>query len=496
MSYIGRQLNVPASTVQLTAEGAITAGKPCIIEADGDVAQVALEAVAQATGSYVEPQTNIAIDVDGTFDSTNNKTVFVYKDENTDAGVALVGTISGTSISFGTAATIDDAVSTNKNLRVTFNPSAGKVVAIYRDGDNSGYGTARVGTVSGTDISFGTAVVFKSADTRNADIGSADGSNVVIAYKGTSGYGYGIVGAISGTSISFGSATAIMNSNNKFEWQAVSYDSNADKVLISYHGDSNYGYAAVGTISGTSISFGTPAQFNGTSALASGERSVSSDFDPNTNQVAIGFIDNSDSGKCKAVMATISGTSVGFGSVATVSSNDCGYPSVQYHSVAEKVVVAFRKQTGDDELQAGVGTVSSTSISFATAFTVDDADTSGTPRYEYVSLAYDSNLGIMSVGYRSYGSGNTRRFRSNVFQIAHDAPNLTSQNFIGFAENDCTDNGLATIQLGGSVSDKQTSLTAGQTYFVQTDGTIGTTAASPSVTAGTAVSSTEILVKG
>ena len=76
-----------------------------------------------------------------------------------------------------------------------------------------------------------------------------------------------------------------------------------------------------------------------------------------------------------------------------------------------------------------------------------------------------------------------------------DAP-LTSENFIGFAENDCTDNGLATIQLGGSVNDMQTSLTAGQTYFVQTDGTIGTTADSPSVTAGTAVSATEILVKG
>ena len=45
MSYIGRQLNLPASTIQLTAEGAITAGKPCIIEADGDVAQVAEAAV-------------------------------------------------------------------------------------------------------------------------------------------------------------------------------------------------------------------------------------------------------------------------------------------------------------------------------------------------------------------------------------------------------------------------------------------------------------------
>ena len=36
----------------------------------------------------------------------------------------------------------------------------GKVVIAYSDMDNSFYGTAIVGTVSGTSISFGTPVVF------------------------------------------------------------------------------------------------------------------------------------------------------------------------------------------------------------------------------------------------------------------------------------------------------------------------------------------------
>jgi sugar lactone lactonase YvrE len=40
------------------------------------------------------------------------------------------------------------------------------------------------------------------------------------------------------------------------------------------------------------------------------------------------------------------------------------------------------------------------------------------------------------------------------------------------------------------------SLTSGQSYYVQTDGTLGTTAASPSVFAGTAVSATKLIVKG
>ena len=42
----------------------------------------------------------------------------------------------------------------------------------------------------------------------------------------------------------------------------------------------------------------------------------------------------------------------------------------------------------------------------------------------------------------------------------------------------------------------QTSLTAGQTYYVQNDGTLGTSADSPSVVAGTAISATELIVKG
>ena len=38
-------------------------------------------------------------------------------------------------------------------------------------------------------------------------------------------------------------------------------------------------------------------------------------------------------------------------------------------------------------------------------------------------------------------------------------------------------------------------MTSGQQYFVQSDGTLSTTAGSPSVLAGTAISATELVVK-
>ena len=42
----------------------------------------------------------------------------------------------------------------------------------------------------------------------------------------------------------------------------------------------------------------------------------------------------------------------------------------------------------------------------------------------------------------------------------------------------------------------QVNLTIGQQYFVQTDGSLGTSADSPSVIAGTAIGTSELIVKG
>jgi hypothetical protein len=74
--------------------------------------------------------------------------------------------------------------------------------------------------------------------------------------------------------------------------------------------------------------------------------------------------------------------------------------------------------------------------------------------------------------------------------------NLTSENFVGFMNGAALDGTNGEILSSCSIARNQTSLTAGQTYFVTPTGTLSTTAGSPSVTAGTAISSTELIVKG
>ncbi len=147
---------------------------------------------------------------------------------------------------------------------------SGKVVVAYQDAGNSNYGTAAVGTVSGTSISFGTPVVFHSTNVYyiGATYDSAN-DRVVIAYQdyGNSSKGTAVVGTVSGTSISFG--TPVVFENDSSNYMAAIYDSTNEKVVIAYQdaGNSSYGTAIVGTVSGTSISFGSAAVYESTAIM-------------------------------------------------------------------------------------------------------------------------------------------------------------------------------------------------------------------------------------
>ena len=66
------------------------------------------------------------------------------------------------------------------------------------------------------------------------------------------------------------------------------------------------------------------------------------------------------------------------------------------------------------------------------------------------------------------------------------------ENYIGISDGAYSNGQTATIQLIGSVDDAQSSLTPGQKYYVQDDGTL---AESGSVLAGTAIASTKLLIK-
>ena len=88
------------------------------------------------------------------------------------------------------------------------------------------------------------------------------------------------------------------------------------------------------------------------------------------------------------------------------------------------------------------------------------------------------------------------RARVQPANLGGTTTSLTSSNYLGISDAAYSDGATATIQTMGAIDDAQSSMTVGAKQYVQTDGTIGGTAAVPSVEAGLALSATKLLVKG
>ncbi len=465
---------------KVVASGTLPSGKPVVVNADGTVSVIS--GSSASLGSEAVFESAAVTYTNATFDSNSNKVVVAYGDnDNSYSGTAVVGTVSGSSITFGTPVVYNSGESAWTSI--AFDSNSNKVVIAYTDEGNSGYGTAIVGTVSGTSISFGSEAVFNSNRSRRMDMCFDTNSNkIVIAFgDAPSGEdGYGIVGTISGTSISFGSRQVYHST--QVEYPAIAFDSNSNKVVIAY---SAYGpdqmNAVVGTVSGTSISFGSAVSIlSGTYGIHNGAT-----FDSNSNKVVITFRHQGSSSHGTAVVGTVSGTSISFGSAVVFNAATTNYPAPQFDSNTNKIVVSYLNS--DTNVASLVsGTVSGTSISFgsATAF--------NTGNMLYIKNTFDSNSNKVVTVYQD--TSNSSYGTAIVF--APDSTTLTSENYIGMSKGGAVaDTKGATVDIIGSVNDEQSGLTAGQQYFVQTDGTIGTTAATPSVLAGTAISATELLVK-
>ena len=74
--------------------------------------------------------------------------------------------------------------------------------------------------------------------------------------------------------------------------------------------------------------------------------------------------------------------------------------------------------------------------------------------------------------------------------------NMNSTNFVGLSQAAYTNGQTAKIDVVGSTNTNQTGLTTATKYFVQGNGTLGTTADDPSVAAGLALSDTSLLIRG
>tara|TARA_R110000744_G_scaffold169241_1_gene287097 strand:+ start:774 stop:2783 length:2010 start_codon:yes stop_codon:yes gene_type:complete len=471
------------STADFVASGTLPNGSPVILKADGTV-EVVEAVTAPDVGNisygseYVFNPAAIAIAAVAFDPNTTNTFIAAYADDgNGSKATAIVGTVSGTTISFGSEYVF--SVNGTGSVALAFDPNTtGEFVVAFRDATDT-FGTAVVGTRSGTVLSFGVEAEFNAANASNITLAADQltAGKYVIAY--TDALPYAVVGTVSGTTISFGTAVGftLVGANNV----DAAFDPNtANKVVIAYRdgNNANLSTAIVGTVSGTAISFGTSVAFSATA-----DQHIAVAWDPSTaTKLVITF-------KGKAIVGTVSGTAISFGTAVTFSAG-AEHTSIAFDpSTAGKFILAYMNTVNTNFGTSIGGTVSGTTITFGTEVVYNAGTT------EYTSVSYDpSTAGKFVVTYTDVGGS---RYGTSI--LGQTDPlvttyNITADNFLGISTEAYTNAQTATIKIQGGLSTNHTGLTVGSTYYVQNTGTLTTTAGTPYVVAGKAVSATSLLL--
>jgi transcription elongation GreA/GreB family factor len=495
LSYIPSDTN-DEGIFKANASGSLPNGKPVIVNADGTVSVVSGSTVSSSVGSSAVLDVACEANMNAVYDVGSNRTVFFYRGAS-NAGKCVVGTVAANNtVSFGSISEFEDG-SVDSEVAATYHAAAGKIVVVFRDNGDSGYAKARVGTVDPSDnsISFGTVVTFYSASSRKVNvIYSSAAQKVVVVYSDVPGGSDGLakVGSVSGTDISFGNQATFESGAVGGTEIGMAYDSNADRVILSYRdqNSSGVGTAIVGAISGTSISFGTKAVFNSSSTYG-----LSSVYDSVAQKVLLTYRGTG----IEALVGTVdpSDNSITYGSSVTVKSDGVETASTVYDVNAKFAVVVYGYAANDSKVALKNGTISGTSVSFGSEIMLDNTSGNSTTIANGPNgSAYDSSLSKIVSSYTTNPNGDGPVGKYVVSQNGYNSTNLTSENYIGISTGGTYASGSnATIKIIGSTSNEQSSLTAGQSYFVQTDGTLGLTADDPSVFAGTAISATKLIVK-
>lgn len=349
-----------------------------------------------------------------------SSTHFVVAYGRSSQGRARVGEVAGTSITYGTETSFNSVGVTDLSVAAL---SSTHFVVAYSDGAVDNAGTAIVGSVSGTTISFGTKNTFhQTASTWEHSVVGLSSSTFVVAYKdpGSSNRGTAIVGSVSGTTISSYGNETVFNTGSTTRPSISALSSTHFVVAYPDGGNSNHGTAIVGSVSGTTISFGSENVFNAASTSNPSVAALSS------THFVVTYTDGGNSSHGTAIVGSVSGTTIsGYGSENVFNATTTGRMEVAALDAATFVVGYYDGRTEFMEIdfmfqevctsapctyQSRIGDVSGTTISAYSNEVQVDASSGSAAGSRPISVA---NMGTFVVAYQDIdGSAGQARYSS------------------------------------------------------------------------------------
>ena len=468
--------NLPPSGNQFTAvaNGTIAAGKPVVVESDGKVAQVAESLLPTIPYSALGDQTNSSIyghisvayhkGLDkyaiigaagdaywqtatnagnntyvsfGTrhvlmsftlsgcmacYDENNERVVFVWWASQLSASTALKAATHGPNLSnatdFATSTTLGYAA---RPIAAVYYSQVNVCCFMVQQNDNNMGKLYMLDTTTSSTPSNNVVNNRAQINLEATEFGglATNGTVIVAAYKGSNvGVTYKIITGTNATTYTETSAVTFNDGN--VEEIDITYDSNAGKFVLVYKLASNNRLrAVVGTLSGTgsgaTISWGTPVEMS----TEANSNAMSCEYDPSRKETLVFY---------------------------TV--NQTGY--VRYISISG-TTPTWRAANG----------------------TIDGSTYPGTAKGNHFPIAHNPDTHQMLLGWTD-GASNSGDSHWELVTSASISTNANCNNIVGFSDAAYTNGQTATVKTVGNIIDNQSGLTPGDGYYIQGDGTLGT----------------------
>ena len=494
------ELSEPPTELVSMANGSITKGKPVNLRTDGDFEQVKETETTTSTTETIGTEIQLSNGESGEFETAHNNNgtfLVVYRFQTTGRMHARLGTYSSSGvIAWGTDLTLTKPAGQQQATACYYDSDNDCFVVIGGTGLNE-YIYATILTYSGVTLTEGNFVEFEAQDQNNNGV-----SDMSASYDTTNKIGYVVVGGygdsitkltVSGTSITASAFQYVFGSytGSRMQYASLDYDIPNNTGVIYFRDSSNSYYPTVlafTSASGT-LTFGTKV------ALVSVQYGKQGSVAHNSTHTFVAYGNSADLTKVYYNNLSISGTSITVGTQAVlITSANIGNKSSKpfIYNPDGKFYYVFSQTSSPYNLSLVEATASGTSLSGSFKF-----QQSKSSLYEKWTIGNTSiSNGTMILA--GYDSGNTDA-KAITFTptatITTITNNLSSNNFIGFAQDTVADNEDVKVKTVSQSDENQTGLTTASQYYVQVDGTLSTTAGTPSVLGGTALSSTKILIK-
>ncbi len=429
---------------------------------DGEIARPADEWGTASTfdvvgGTYYSDITSLS----------DTQFVVVYADPNNlNYGTAIVGTVDDVTITWGTKSVFNSAVTS----KIAVAPlTATDFVIAYSDGGNANYGTVITGTVDAGSLSWGTSSTFNAVDAGVIDVVNLTSTRFVVVYDD-----FGTIGEISGGSLNFVGGAMFFDDPELISATRLSPTS----IVVAYSAYSysavnpvNHQAAVVGTVNGDELNWGVPSVYCDERILSGIDITALTNTDfviAYRKLINEAYVAEAKYGGL-AIVGSVNDEMITWGTESVFSSAETISLAVTRLSFNE-VVIGYTDW--DDWPPMGMGIVG-----------VVDGKTL-TWREKSVFADYAEEVAITRLSPTSFAVAYLGETGDAV--VGHHRRQL-----IGTAQNSASAGEMVPVIIGG-VSDVHTDLISGETYYLQSDGSLGLQPTIDQI--GLAISETELIL--